>query len=227
MLTLKSQSDISPYTVVIKGAELSASNPVVILLHGRRQTTDDMTKLINKLNLAEATYYLPSAPGATWYPRGFTRALDDNQPQLNQGLEVIDHVLQNLLSQGVSRERIWIMGFSQGACMAAEFIRQSQQPMGGAILFTGGLFGPQCPTASAQKPVFDGMTMLLSGSHTDTWVSAERVTQTADYFEQLGASVHLEIFAEREHRIARSEIDLARGLITASFAASHKEVAHV
>ncbi|EGQ7886306.1 hypothetical protein F1K70_16420 [Vibrio parahaemolyticus] len=70
-----------------------------------------MTKLINKLNLAEATYYLPSAPGPTWYPRGFTRALDDNQPQLNQGLEVIDHVLQNLLSQGVSRERIWIMGF--------------------------------------------------------------------------------------------------------------------
>ncbi|EGR1597371.1 hypothetical protein CGJ08_05910 [Vibrio parahaemolyticus] len=123
-----------------------------------------------------------------------------------------------MLSQGVSREHIWIMGFSQGACMAAEFIRQSQQPMGGAILFTGGLFGPQCPTASAQKPVFDGMTMLLSGSHTDTWVSAERVTQTADYFEQLGASVHLEIFAEREHRIARSEIDLARGLITASFA---------
>ncbi|ENT9003004.1 alpha/beta hydrolase [Vibrio parahaemolyticus] len=119
----------------------------MILLHGRRQTTDDMTKLINKLNLAEATYYLPSAPGATWYPRGFTRALDDNKPQLNQGLEVIDHVLQNLLSQGVSRERIWIMGFSQGACMAAEFIRQSQQPMGGAILFTGGLFGPQCPTA--------------------------------------------------------------------------------
>lgn len=99
--------------MVIKGAELSAGNPVVILLHGRRQTTDDMTKLINKLNLAEATYYLPSAPGATWYPRGFTRALDDNKPQLNQGLEVIDHVLQNLLSQGVSRERIWIMGFSQ------------------------------------------------------------------------------------------------------------------
>lgn len=97
--------------MVIKGAELSAGNPVVILLHGRSQTTDDMTKLINKLNLAEATYYLPSAPGATWYPRGFTRALDDNQPQLNQGLEVIDHVLQNLLSQGVSRERIWLMGF--------------------------------------------------------------------------------------------------------------------
>lgn len=71
--------------MVIKGAELSAGNPVVILLHGRSQTTDDMTKLINKLNLAEATYYLPSAPGATWYPRGFTRALDDNQPQLNQG----------------------------------------------------------------------------------------------------------------------------------------------
>ena len=167
------------------------------------------------------------APGTTWYPRGFTRDLDDNQPELSQGVEVIDHLLQNLLSQGVSRERIWVMGFSQGACMAAEFIRQSQQPMGGAILFTGGLFGPQCPTASAQTPLFDGMTMLLSGSHADTWVSAERVTQTANYFEQLGASIHLEIFAEREHRIARSEIDLARGLITASFAAPHEEVAHV
>ncbi|MDZ5117901.1 hypothetical protein OR259_06760 [Vibrio parahaemolyticus] len=124
----------------------------MILLHGRRQTTDDMTKLINKLNLAEATYYLPSASGATWCPRGFTRALDDNKPQLNQGLEVIDHVLQNLLSQGVIRERIWIMGFSQGACMAAEFIRQSQQPMGGAILFTGGLFGPRARQHRLKSP---------------------------------------------------------------------------
>ncbi|MBN3574527.1 alpha/beta hydrolase [Vibrio neptunius] len=226
-IVLPLQTDIHPYTLSTAGAPLSDDNPVVILLHGRRQTEDDMANLIDKLALTEATYYLPSAPETTWYPRGFTRDLNDNQPLLDQGLEVIDQILQAILSQGVKRQRIWIIGFSQGACMAAEFVRRALQPLGGAIVYTGGLFGPECPVASAPKPVFEGMPMLLSGSHTDTWVPAERVTQTATYFGQLGAQVHLEIASERAHHVSQAEIELARGLITACYAPADEEVAHV
>nr|QXL80215.1 dienelactone hydrolase family protein [Vibrio sp.] len=221
------QTDIHPYTMCIEGAPLSDDNPVVILLHGRRQTADDMASLIDKLAIPEATYCLPRAPEATWYPRGFTRELDDNQPQLDQGLKVIDQILQALLSQGVNRQRIWLMGFSQGGCMAAEFVRRALQPLGGVIVFTGGLFGPQCPEAPVQKPVFEGMPLWLSGSHTDTWVPAKRITQTAAYFDQLGAHVHLEIAAERAHHVSQSEIEQARALITACYAPTHEEAAHV
>ncbi|CDG20367.1 putative Carboxylesterase [Xenorhabdus poinarii G6] len=226
MLKIKAISDTSMYSVVKKGAELSTENPVVILLHGRRQTVDDMSNLIQKLNLDDVTYLLPCAPDTTWYPHGFTRDIEENQPFLNNGLDYINDVLQDLLSQGVSSQNIWLIGFSQGACMAAEFLRQSLYQVGGAIMFTGGLFGPNCPKAASQKNVFNEMKVFLTGSNNDTWVSAERVTQTAEYFDQLGAKVHLQIFTERDHYISKSEIETARELISSSFAMNHGEVAY-
>ncbi|MGY3884976.1 alpha/beta hydrolase [Aeromonas aquatica] len=226
MLNTQAISDTSMYSVVKKGAELSTENPVVILLHGRRQTVDDMSNLIQKLNLDDVTYLLPCAPETTWYPRGFTRNIEDNQPFLNNGLNYINDVLQDLLSQGVNSQNIWLIGFSQGACMVAEFLRQSLYPVGGAIIFTGGLFGPNCPKAASQKNIFHEMNVFLTGSNNDTWVSAERVTQTAEYFEQLGARVHLQIFTERDHFISKPEIETARELISSSFTVNNEEVVY-
>lgn len=226
MLNTQAISDTSIYSVVKKGAELSTENPVVILLHGRRQTVDDMSKLIQKLNLDDVTYLLPCAPGTTWYPRGFTRDIEDNQPFLNNGLDYINDILQDLLSQGVKSQNIWLAGFSQGACMVAEFLRQYLCPVGGAIIFTGGLFGPNYPKVVSQKNIFNGMSIFITGSNNDTWVSAERVTETAEYFDQLGASVHLQIFTGRDHYISQPEVERARELISSSFTMNNEEVAY-
>lgn len=218
--------DASAYSIVNKGAKLNTENPVVILLHGRRQTVDDMSDLIKKINLDNITYLLPCAPETTWYPRGFTRDIEENQPFLNNGLGYINTVLNNLLSQGVNRENIWIVGFSQGACMVAEFFRKYLYPVGGAIILTGGLFGPKCPEIVSEKNIFNNMNVFLTGSNSDSWVSAERVKQTASYFNGLGAKVCLNIFSEREHYISDTEIDMVREFISSSLVMSNKVTTH-
>jgi phospholipase/carboxylesterase len=226
MVNIEEQFTDSLYPVKQFGAELNTQSPLVILLHGRRQTVDDMFKLSQKINLPGACYLQPCAPEATWYPRGFMRDVEDNQPFLSDALSHIDNLINYLVFQGVKKSNIWLMGFSQGACIAAEFMKQYQHRLAGAIMFTGGLFGRDDPKPEKPQNVFHGMPILVTGSKNDSWVPEERVKNTAKYFAQFGADVHLKVFAEREHYVSKPEIELAKELMTSRQSTKDKEAVY-
>ncbi|GAB3467372.1 alpha/beta hydrolase [Azotobacter salinestris] len=204
------------YPVKHYGAELTKSSKVVILLHGRRQSNEDIYQLGKRLNLEDISYLLPSAPGKTWYPHGFLREIEENQPFLDNALSHINHLIDYLIDFGVNAKNIWLMGFSQGACIASQYFYQFRRRLGGAILFTGGLFGPEITNDTPSSHCLQDMPVLLTGSDTDSWVPESRVRQTARHFERLGAQVTEEIFVQREHLVFDREIELARALLSSS-----------
>ena len=62
---------------------------------------------------------------------------------------------------GFSSTQIYLLGFSQGACLALESTAQKAQHYGGVIAFTGGLIGDKIELASysgdfQQTPIFIG-----------------------------------------------------------------------
>ncbi len=65
--------------------------------------------------------FAPRAASGTWYPQRFLAPLAQNEPYLTSALSVLAEVVAELVARGISRERVVLAGFSQGACLALEF----------------------------------------------------------------------------------------------------------
>ncbi|WP_083370132.1 alpha/beta hydrolase [Chromobacterium sphagni] len=137
------QTPHKEHDLEIYGAPLNQAKLAVVLLHGRRQSAQEAYKNGEAIGLADVAYILPIAKGLTWYPHSFMAPLDSNQPSLDQALDCVSATIEELRSYGFADRQIVLMGFSQGACLATEYIYRRPASFGGLIAFSGGLFGPE------------------------------------------------------------------------------------
>lgn len=184
----------------------------IILLHGRGGSAEDILGLREEFGFPEASYLAPEAPGHTWYPYSFLTPIERNEPWLTQSLAKVSETVDAALRQGIARENIVIAGFSQGACLASEFVARNAARYGGLIAFTGGLIGPpgtdfRYPGNLAGTPAFFG------AGDPDPHVPWKRVQESADVLTKMGADVTLKRYAGMPHTISRQEISEARALL--------------
>ena len=196
-----------PYGTDPPGAPLSA-----VLLHGRDRTPQEMIGVAERIGLPEVAWRALQAPGGSWYPGSFLAPLADNQPHLDQALAQVEAEVRALEANGVPRRRIVLVGFSQGACVACEYVRRHARRWGGLIAFTGGLFGPEGSVWDAPDRLAD-TPVLLSNSDHDEWVPWPRTEETAAVFRRMGAEVSLRLYRGRDHLVGDDEIDRARTLM--------------
>ena len=140
-----------------------------------------------------------------------------NQPALGQALAGLESLVERLVVDGFSNDRIVLSGFSQGACLAADLLLHRPANYAAALLFTGGLIGPT-GTVWRSKGRIDGVPVLLTGGDLDEWVPPERVRETAEVLAALGACVETVIYAGRPHLVCDDEIIRARALLQAKLA---------
>ncbi|WJV53970.1 dienelactone hydrolase family protein [Pectobacteriaceae bacterium CE90] len=210
MKKLESYFKDKPYPVECRGASAESAAKFIILLHGRRQSSDDIYQIANRVSNDNIAWIIPLAPEKTWYPRGFLRDMNDNQPFADKAIHCIDEIINYLIHRNISSKNIWIVGFSQGACIGSQYLAHIRRSIGGALLFTGGLFGPKVDLSFIDNDELEKVPILLTGSNTDSWVPAYRVIESANYFRKLGANVRVEIFDQREHVVSEKEINIAR-----------------
>ncbi len=190
----------------------------VVLVHGRGLGPDHSLELAGRLQLPGVRFVLPKADQHTWYPKSFLAPIEENEPHLSAALSHYDDVVSGLIASGTPASSIVVGGFSQGACLTAEFLHRFPRRLAGAILWTGGLIGPP-GTAWTQRPVLRGMPVYLTTSETDPFVPPSRVRETVEWLRQSRAQVTAKIFAEREHEVSDEEINCARNLIRATMSA--------
>src|SRR5690606_20564721 len=126
---------------------------------GRGATATGILRLVDQLQTPSIHVLAPQAAGHTWYPHSFLAPLSDNQPFLDSALLKIADLVQSLESSGIPSHRIAFLGFSQGACLACEFITRNPRRYGAVMALTGGFIGPpgmkRYDTGSLQRtPVF-------------------------------------------------------------------------
>src|SRR5689334_23717190 len=95
------------------GAGLDEASAVMVLLHGRGATAEDILSLSTHLNRPGLAYLAPQAEGYTWYPNRFIFPVEQNEPHLSAGLSKIDEIIKQVESHGIPAEKIFIGGFSQ------------------------------------------------------------------------------------------------------------------
>jgi predicted esterase len=172
-----------------------------------------MLALYEELGFSDLLALAPQAAGNTWYPYSFLAPLDDNQPDLDSALAKLHSVVKELTeSGGVTARQIALLGFSQGACLTAEFVARHPQPYGAVICLTGGLIGPPGTPRDYAGSLAD-VPVFLGTSDPDPHVPYARVQETEQVFTRMGADVELRRYPGMPHTINEDELDAARQLL--------------
>jgi predicted esterase len=207
--------------VLTAGPAPEKADATILLIHGRGATAESILSLSGELGGQRLAAIAPQAAGNTWYPHSFLAPLDANQPYLDFALNTVDALLTDLLARDISSERIVILGFSQGACLTAEFVARHPRRYGAVIALTGGLIGPpgtprNYPGSLAATPVF------LGTSDPDPHVPFERVKETEAVFRRMGADVELRRYPGMPHTINDDELDVCRKLVQSVMAVKQR-----
>ena len=198
--------------VLQAGVPIDAARIVAIMLHGRGAGAEDILGLANEFTARDVAFVAPQAAGNTWYPYSFLMPLEQNEPSLSSALRAIERLVESLAQQNVTPDRIALMGFSQGACLALEFAARHAQRYAVIAAFSGGLIGP--PGTPRNYPgSFAGTPVFLGCSDVDPHIPVERVHESAEVFTRMGATVTKKIYPHMGHTINESEIDLVDGLL--------------
>ena len=206
------------------GAPLDQASGAVILLHGRGGPARDILTLSRALAPAGSpiAFLAPQAANFAWYPQSFLADRELNQPYLDSALARVQSVIDLALAANIPLNRIVLAGFSQGACLATEFIATHPARYAGLIAWTGGLIGPPNSKLSGSDPAaagsLAGTPALFASSDPDQWVPWPRVEESAKIFTAMGAQVTLRRYPDKPHSVSGEEIELGRKLIEKAFA---------
>jgi phospholipase/carboxylesterase len=191
------------------GAPLARAGAAMILLHGRGATAESMLGLADVFAEPDVAYIAPQAPGNTWYPFSFLAPIQQNEPYLSRSLAAITELVVTLSAQGFGAERLVLLGFSQGGCLALEFAARNARRYGAVIGLSAGLIGPKA-TPQAYAGSLAGTPVFLGCSDIDAHVPLRRVQETARTLRALGGHVVERIYPRMGHTINDDEITQVR-----------------
>jgi predicted esterase len=194
------------------GRPLAEAEAAMILVHGRGGSPEDMLGLAAELRRPELAYLAPQAAGHTWYPTSFLAPLEQNEPGLSSGLQLLGELLAHLEHVGIPAERTVLLGFSQGACLSLEFAARNARRYAGVVALSGGLIGPP-GTPRDDAGSFEGTPVFLGCSDRDPHIPKTRVDESAHVFERMGAAVTERIYPGLGHTVNEDELDFVRGLL--------------
>lgn len=198
------------------GAAAGEATGALVLLHGRGGSAQDILSLGEALGLQRVSMFAPQAVGDTWYPNSFLAPITSNEPWLSSALNIVAGAIDQCVELGFARNRIAIAGFSQGACLACEFVVRHPARYAALVAFTGGLIGP-LGSDLHHAGRLEGTPILLSSGDPDMHVPWKRVEETAEQFKAMGAAVTLKKYLVRPHTVIPEEIVQAREVLTSAF----------
>jgi phospholipase/carboxylesterase len=201
--------------IITAGKELAAPGKVLILLHGRGGSAEDILSLAQHLDVSDFTLLAPQATNNTWYPFSFLAPPVQNEPWLSSALSILKEVVDELQLKGVPTSSIYFAGFSQGACLMLEFITRNANRYGGAVAFTGGLIGDKINNANYSGD-FGGTPVFIGSSNPDPHVPVERVYATSNILRSMNAAVTEKIYDGMGHTISQDEVDNANKIVFTS-----------
>lgn len=198
--------------IVTAGSPLERATIAMIMLHGRGASASDILSLADELGNTDVAYLAPQAAGSTWYPNRFSAPVESNEPWLSSALGAVADALLLVATAGIPLERTLLLGFSQGACLALEYVARNPKLYGGVAGLSGALIENGDKPRLYQGTV-NGAPVFLGCSTTDPHVPKERVERSAEIFRSLGAEVTLRLYPNLEHVVNSDEVEFVRGMI--------------
>ena len=203
--------------VLMAGADIASARAAMIMIHGRGASASDILSLSEAFGREGVTYIAPEAAGHTWYPYPFLAPVERNEPGRSSALAVIGSLVGILGDRGLPPERVAILGFSQGACLALEFAARNPRRYGAVIGLTGGLIGERIDPANYSGSL-DGTPIFIGSSDVDPHIPLARVKETTAVLAALGGVVTERIYPGMGHTTNDDEIAHVKKMLDAMIA---------
>jgi phospholipase/carboxylesterase len=191
--------------IITAGKALAPGGKALIMVHGRGASAEDILSLADHLPLADFALLAPEATGHSWYPYSFLAKPKQNEPWLGSALELLHQLVADIRAQGIAEEKIWFLGFSQGACLTLEYTTRHAARYGGVAAFTGGLIGDRIYPEN-YKGDFGGTPVFISTGDQDPHVPMQRMKATTSLLLGMNAAVTEKIYQGRPHTILADEM---------------------
>lgn len=193
------------YKIVEQGQHIDKATKALLLLHGRGGTAEEILSLADLF--CDDTFYVaaPQATNRSWYPHSFMEEEQSNEPWLTSAVDIVTRLIEET-AKHIPKPQIYLMGFSQGACLTLEVATRHATKYGGAVAFTGGLIGE---TINEKKYMgnFEGTKVFIGNSDKDPHVPLERSEQSKLLMQRMGANMTLKVYPGMAHTINEDEIN--------------------
>jgi len=199
------------YQILEKGRPLIKAEKAIILLHGRGADAEDIISLADEF--CDETFYIaaPQATNNAWYPYSFLSPEAGNEPWLSSAVQTVKRLIDEILVY-IPAEKIYISGFSQGACLTLEVAARYAIKYAGIIAFSGGLIGETIRTEKYNGN-FEGTKVFIGNSDKDPHIPLIRSQESANLLQLMGAEVTLKVYPNMQHTIIQDEIETVRKLM--------------
>jgi predicted esterase len=198
--------------IIAAGQPLEKAKAALVLLHGRGASPEDILTLGNELFHPDFAYLAPQAAGYAWYPHSFLAPIPQNEPGITSGIAAIAGLVDQIVAAGIPHDRIMIGGFSQGACLALEFVARHARRYGGVLGLSGGLLGPD-DTPRDYAGSLENTPIFLGCSDVDFHIPKERVELSAAVLQRLDGEVTLRLYPGMGHTVNEDELSFARSMV--------------
>lgn len=198
--------------IITSGKSLSVAKKALIMLHGRGASAEDILGLAAHFAVGEFALLAPQATNFTWYPYSFLAPPAQNEPWLSSAIHIIGELVEDINNAGIGNADIFFTGFSQGACLALEFVAGHARRWGGVAAFTGGLIGDRI-YPERYRGDFAATPVFIGSGNPDPHVPPARVRATTERLGYMKASVTQKLYSNIGHTIVQEEIDTANKLI--------------
>jgi phospholipase/carboxylesterase len=192
--------------IVHDGAPIAGADAVMIMVHGRGAGPNDILSLRAAIDRPRVAFVAPAASGGTWYPFSFMAPRDKNEPGLSSALAMIESLVMDLIEHGTPSRKIALLGFSQGACLVAEFAIRHPRRYGAVLVLSGGLIGPPGTKWNDVTGSLEGVPVFLGCSDVDGHIPKERVIESEGVFRRLGARVKRTLYPGMGHLVNVDEM---------------------
>jgi predicted esterase len=194
------------------GVALQDAAAAVVMIHGRGGSAPDILGLSASLPVEGVAFLAPQAAGNTWYPHRFIEPTAANEPHLSAAVATVAAVVGAAEAAGLPADRIVILGFSQGACLATEFAARHPRRYGGIVGLSGGLIGTDAEVEDHAGNLA-GTPVILGCSDVDFHIPLARVKATTRILGAMGADVDETIYPGMGHGIVPDEVRRVRDLL--------------
>lgn len=194
------------------GVPLERARAGVILIHGRGASAEEIAALAEALPGDGIAFLAPSAANNNWYPQRFLAPVEQNEPWLSSALSVLERLVGEAHDAGLPFDRIGLIGFSQGACLALESAARHPRRYGFIAGLSGALIGP----LDRPRLPFDlaGTPVLVACADNDPHIPINHVEESARVLSRSGAAVTKQIFPGAGHKVYSAEVDWLRERMT-------------
>lgn len=198
--------------ITTAGSSIDNAKKALVMIHGRGGSAEDILSLASYLSVEDFALIAPQATGHTWYPYSFMAPPAQNEPFLSSALALLKETVSDIEAQGIAKENIYFLGFSQGACLTLEYVTRHAARYGGVIAFTGGLIGDKIYNENYIGD-FAGTPVFIGTSNPDPHVPVERVYATTNILQDKGAVVTEKVYNNMGHTISQDELVQANNIL--------------